>query len=131
MKDLIEKALGSKVWVVVGANTNTSKFGNKIYRRLKTAGYVTYPMNPAYEKVDGDICYSSPADLPQIPGCANIVVAPAKGRTLLQPLYDRGIRLLWFQPGAYDQQIIDEAVAKGFEVIFDYCVLIELNNGGM
>jgi predicted CoA-binding protein len=59
-----------------------------------------------------------------------MVVSPEKGRTLLQPLYDKGIRLLWFQPGAYDKQILDEAVAKGFDIIYDYCVLIELNNAG-
>ncbi len=130
MKNLIEKALDSKTWVVVGATTNSAKFGNKIYRRLKSAGYHVYPMNPVYSEVDGDPCYPTPGDLPQIPDCANMVVAPDKGRALLQPLFESGVRLLWFQPGAYDKQILDEAVAKGFDIIYDYCVLIELNNIG-
>lgn len=130
MKNLIDKALDGKTWVVVGATTNTAKFGSKIYRRLKSAGYQTYPVNPFHKEIDGDICYASPVDLPQIPDCASMVVAPEKGRMLLQPLFDSGIRLLWFQPGAYDKQLLDEAVAKGFDIIYDYCVLIELNNTG-
>lgn len=128
MNDLIQKALNGQSWVVVGANTNTGKFGNKIYRRLKSAGYTVYPMNPFHEEIEGARCYASPSDLPQVPDCASMVVSPEKGRALLQPLYDRGIRLLWFQPGAYDQRLLDESVAKGFDIIYDYCVLIELNN---
>lgn len=130
MKNLIERAIRSNTWVVVGATVHVSKFGNKIYRRLKTAGYQTLAMNPVYEMVDGDPCYPSPLALPLVPDCASMVVSPDKGRSLLQPLYDRGVRLLWFQPGAYDDQILDEAVAKGFDIIYDYCVLIELNNFG-
>lgn len=130
MKALINKALESKIWVVAGANVNPSKFGNRIYRRLKNAGYLTYPMNPVYQEIDGDLCYQGPEELPQIPDCVNMVVSPDKGRALLQPMHDRGIRLLWFQPGSYDQPLLDEAVAKGFDIIYDYCVLIELNNIG-
>lgn len=128
MKALIEKALASKVWVVVGATVNPMKFGNKIFRRLKQAGYDTLPMNPAYSTVDGDPCYPNPSALPRVPECANMVVGPDKGRLLLAPLYEKGIRLLWFQPGAYDQRLLDEASSMGFEIIYDYCVLIELNN---
>lgn len=130
MKNLIEKALNGKTWVVVGANTNHGKFGNKIFRRLKSAGYLVYPLNPFHDEIEGNRCYATPADLPGIPDCASMVVSPDKGRALLQPLFDQGIRLLWFQPGAYDQRILDEAVAKGFDIIYDYCVLIELNDTG-
>lgn len=130
MKELVKRALESKIWVVAGANVNPSKFGNRIYHRLKNAGYLTYPMNPVYQEVDGDLCYPSPEQLPQVPDCVNMVVSPDTGRTLLQPMYDQGIRLLWFQPGSYDQKLLDDAIAKNFDIIYDYCVLVELNNIG-
>lgn len=130
MKQLIEQALESSIWTVVGATTNQAKFGNKIYRRLKAAGYRVYALNPVYADIEGDPCYGNPGDLPETPECASIVVAPDKGQHLLQPLYDRGVRLLWFQPGAYDQKLLDDAVAKGFDIIYDYCILVELNNTG-
>ncbi len=130
MKALIRKALESEIWAVAGANVNPSKFGHRIYNRLKSAGYRTYPMNPVYQEIDGAPCYPTPAELPQIPDCVNMVLSPDRGRALLQPMYDRGIRLLWFQPGSYDQRLLDDAVAKGFDIIYDYCVLIELNNIG-
>lgn len=130
MKALINKALESKIWVVAGANVNPSKFGNRIYHRLKNAGYQTYPMNPSYQEVDGEKCYPNPQALPQIPDCVSMVVSPDIGKTLLQPMYDQGIRLLWFQPGSYNQELLDEAIAKNFEIIYDYCVLVELNTIG-
>ncbi len=130
MEMRIKKALDGKTWAVAGANVNPAKFGNRIYLRLKQAGYTTYPMNPVYSEIDGDPCYSSPEELPSVPDCVNMVLSPDKGIALLKPMYEKGIRLLWFQPGSFDQQILDEAVAKGFEIIYDHCVLIELNNTG-
>lgn len=130
MRQLVDKALAGKVWAVVGATDNTQKFGYKIYRRLKDGGYQTYPLNPFHTEICGDCCYDSPQALPEVPDCVNMVVGPEKGRAMLQPLYDKGVRLLWFQPGAYDGRLLDEAAAMGFEVISGYCVLIELGKIG-
>jgi len=130
MRQLIDKALQGEVWVVVGATDNPQKFGNKIFRRLKNAGYRTYPLNPFHREIQGDCCYGTPAELPEVPDCVNMVVGPEKGRTQLKPLYERGARLLWFQPGSYDSALLDEAAAMGFEVIHGSCVLIELGQIG-
>ena len=46
--------LEQKIWAVVGANNNPNKYGNIIYKKLKSRGYEVYPINPKYEKVDGE-----------------------------------------------------------------------------
>jgi len=127
MNNLIQKALKSSCWAVAGATRNTNKFGNRIYKRLKSEGYRVYPLNPVYSDVEGDLCYDSPSAFPETPDCVSMVISPSKGLLLLDPLYASGVRLLWFQPGAYDDEIINAAQRKGFEVIYDHCVLVELN----
>jgi len=49
--------LEKKVWAVVGASDNPEKYGNLIYKKLKSRGYRVYPVNPNYETIDGDKCY--------------------------------------------------------------------------
>jgi len=51
---LDEKMLEKKVWAVVGASDNPEKYGNLIYKKLKSRGYRVYPVNPNYETIDGD-----------------------------------------------------------------------------
>lgn len=127
MKALIERALDGKVWAVVGATRNTGKFGYRIMKRLQNAGYLVYPLNPMYPDIEGEPCYSTPNDLPQVPDCVSMVVGPEKGMLLLDGLYRLGVRILWFQPGAYDDAIIEKAEALGFRTIYGPCVLVELN----
>lgn len=54
---LEEKMLEKKIWAVVGANQDPEKYGNMIYRKLKTRGYDVYAVNPMYETVEGDKCF--------------------------------------------------------------------------
>ena len=49
----IQAMLQKKVWAVVGATNNETKFGHKIFRLLEKAGYQVYPVNPGLETVLG------------------------------------------------------------------------------
>jgi predicted CoA-binding protein len=40
--------LEKKIWAVVGANNDPDKYGNIIYKKLKSRGYEVYPVNPKY-----------------------------------------------------------------------------------
>ena len=40
IKEYIKEFLAQKTWAVVGASKDPSKFGNKVYRRLKKCGYI-------------------------------------------------------------------------------------------
>jgi uncharacterized protein len=59
-----ESMLEKKIWAVIGANNDPDKFGNIIYKRLKSEGYTVYPVNPMYEEVEGDPCYPDLESLP-------------------------------------------------------------------
>lgn len=58
--------LESNIWAVAGANTDPSKYGNMIYRKLRSKGYRVYPVNPLYDMVEGYKCYKSLSELPEI-----------------------------------------------------------------
>ena len=45
MEDLVRAFVDERVWAVVGVSTNPSKYGNKIFRDLREAGYTVYGVN--------------------------------------------------------------------------------------
>jgi len=126
MNKLINEVLKSNIWAVVGATTNEAKFGYKIFMRLKNAGYEVYPVNPMYDEIDGDKCYDSVEDLPVKPDCVDMVVSPKRGKAMLEGMKLKGVENVWFQPGTYDDEIIELFEENGFKLIYDHCVLVEL-----
>ena len=120
-----ESMLGKKVWAVVGANDNPEKYGNMIYRKLKSRGYEVYPVNPNYEEIDGDICYVNLSSLPKVPDVIDMVVSPKIGKGTIEEASKLGIKNVWLQPGTYNDEIITLLEQKNMEYV-KACVLVAL-----
>jgi predicted CoA-binding protein len=60
----MSEMLKLKKWAVVGATNNQEKFGFKIFKALKQAGYDVMPVNPGIEEILGVKCYPSLEKLP-------------------------------------------------------------------
>lgn len=122
---LEETMLEKKVWAVVGANRNHEKFGNRIYRKLKSKGYEVYAVNPGYDTVEGDPCYPDLASLPVVPDVLNFVIPPARGITVVEEAASLGIRYLWLQPGTHDDALMARIAKLGLEAV-QACVLVAM-----
>lgn len=122
---LEERMLAKKIWAVAGANEDPAKYGNKIFRKLLSAGYTVYPVNPMYESVEGRPCYKDLSSLPEKPGVVNMVVSPKRGRPILEEAARLGIENIWFQPGTHDDELLEFAAEKGLNTI-QSCVLTAL-----
>lgn len=120
---LEEQMLGKNVWAVVGANQNPEKYGNMIYKKLKSRGYEVYAVNPVYHTIEGDPCYKDLSSLPKIPEVVNMVVSPKRAIPFLEEAAKLGIRYVWFQPGTYDDEVIRIANGLGLEWV-QACILV-------
>ncbi len=121
-----KEMLDRKVWAVIGATPDPEKFGYKIYKKLKDHGYTVYGVNPKYESIDGDQLYPSLKELPEKPECINMVVNPKLSKAALEEIGAIGIEYVWFQPGTFDEDVIDTAEEKGMKIVFYDCVLVAL-----
>jgi predicted CoA-binding protein len=119
---LEDMMLEQKVWAVVGANNDPHKYGNIIYKKLKSRGYEVYPVNPKYEKVEEDPCYPDLSSLPRKPEVINMVVAPKHGKAIIEEAGRLGIKYIWLQPGTYDDEIMELINNKGLQAV-QACVL--------
>lgn len=120
--------LDKKVWAVIGANPDPSRFGYKIYKKLKSCGYTVYGVNANYSEVEGDKIYRSISELPEKPDCIDMVVRPSISEEYLDEIKENGIEYVWFQPGTFDDEVIKKAESLGLNTVYknNACVLVEL-----
>lgn len=126
MEKNIENMLSLKNWAVAGSTHNPDKFANKIYNKLKSMGYNVFSINPGGQDVDGDVSYKSLTDLPLKPDVIDMVINPIAGRKIIADAINVGVRNIWFQPGAENEELIKMAESAGLRVIHNRCVLVEL-----
>lgn len=122
---LEETMLEKKIWAVIGANQDTEKYGNMIYRKLKNRGYEVYPVNPMYDLIEGDKCYKNLSELPVKPEVIDMVVSPKRGRSFIQEAANLGIKYIWLQPGTYDDELLSQINDLGLQSV-KACVLVAL-----
>jgi uncharacterized protein len=124
--DQIRAMLDLKVWAVLGATDNEDKFGYKIFKLLKKAGYKVFPVNPGLESVLGEKCFPSLSALPVKPDAVNFVVPPKVGEPIIAECAALGIRNVWLQPGANADNVVNAAKKEDLNVIHKSCILVEL-----
>ncbi len=120
-RDMAEK----QVWAVIGVTPDKSKFGNRIYLKLKNLNKTVYAINPKYDTVEGDVCYKSLKDLPEVPEVIDFVVNPYAAKEYIKEAKELGVKNLWFQPGTYTEELLTKSEGQGFEVV-TACVLVDM-----
>lgn len=122
---LIQDFLSQPLWAVVGASSNQSKYGYKVYAKLKELNYTVMPVNPNLEAIDGDACYPSVNALPVKPDAVSIIVPPKVTEQVILNCITGGIKKVWMQPGAESSDAIKLCEDNDIQVIHHRCILIE------
>ena len=124
--DVKNEMLEKKNWAVVGVSPNEEKFGFKVFDKLKNHHYIVYGINPKYEEVRGEKIYKNLDEVVDKVECINFVVNPKITYKMMENLDPSIVKYLWFQPGAYDDKVLELGKEKGFNMVSDSCVLVEL-----
>jgi predicted CoA-binding protein len=123
----IEVFLKASTFAVAGASQDRSKYGNKVFRAIVASGRTVYPLNPTAPEVEGHPAFASIAELPVVPESLSIVTPPNVTRLIIQQAIAAGVKNVWMQPGAEDDQASQAAREAGLNVIDDgSCVLVLL-----
>jgi len=109
---------------VIGATDHPRKYGGIIYRDMKARGFPVFAVNPYRDTVDGDQCWRSVKDLPEVPTIAVFVVPAKRGLGVLAECAEAGIRNIWIQPGASSPDLRAALDAGDFNWITDACVMV-------
>ena len=123
MQDLINEFIAQKRFAVVGATSNTRKYGYKIFENLRRRGYEVYPVNPRIKELEGITCYPSLADIPVKINVVDFVVPPEVTETVLEECKRLGLNRIWLQPGSESEAAIAFCHENGMKVVHSICVM--------
>jgi predicted CoA-binding protein len=124
MEDLIKEFMAQKRFAVVGATDNTEKYGNQIFKNLKSRGYEVYPVNPKLQELEGAKCYHSLADIPVKVDVVDFVVPPGVTEEILKECQRLGLNRIWLQPGSESEAAIAFCRENDLKVVHDTCVML-------
>jgi predicted CoA-binding protein len=121
---LISDFVNRRTWAVVGASQDPLKFGNRVFRSLRDAGYIVYPVNPKGGELDGATVYPTLADLPEQPEVVDFVVPPPVTEQVVKEAHKLGLARIWMQPGAESEAAIAYCHEHGLQVVYDACAMV-------
>lgn len=110
--------------MVTGVSRDPEKFGSRVYRALKSAGYEVFAVNPYVDCVDGDPCYPSISNVPAMVDCLVTVTPP---QFTLEHIKEAGhlrIPFVWMQPGSESNSACNLAYANSMETIAGGAVIL-------
>jgi uncharacterized protein len=115
---------------VTGVSNKRELTGNVIYRKLKTAGYKVFGVNPETPTFDGDVCYP---DLSSIPGGVDgvvIVNRPEVTTIIARQCAEAGVPRVWMHQSlvkagtSVSTEAVELCRAHGISLIAGACPMM-------
>jgi predicted CoA-binding protein len=123
-KALIEDFIAQKSLAIVGVSRAGNKFGNGIYRELKTKGYSLFILHPKAAQLEGVPAYKDFSSLPEKVGGVIVNIKPQQAETIVRAASAAGITRIWLQQGSSSQAAIDFCNQNGVSLVHDECILM-------
>lgn len=120
----INDFLVQKKLALIGISRSGKKFGNMIFKELKSKGYQIFPINPNVETIQGEHCYPSLKALTERVGGVIVVVPPVQTEKIVYDVASAGIKQVWMQQGSESKSAIQFCKENGISVVEGECILM-------
>ena len=114
----------NKKIAVFGVSQDSTKYGYKIFRTLAEKGFEVYGINPKGGEINGRKLYPSLAEVPAPVDVAVMVIPPAALEAAVGACKQKGVKEIWFQPGAQQDRAFVLATAAGIRAV-NACFMAE------
>lgn len=111
---------------LVGASNDPQKYGNRIFRVMRSKGYPVIPVNHRAKEIESVTSYQdlSAALEDHSPGLVVYVVPPPITLKSLKEAKRLGLTRIWIQPGAGDPEVDRYLEDHQFDYMHS-CVMVE------
>ena len=100
---------------ILGASSNRAKFGNKALRAFRAQGFTVVPINPREADVEGEPAFKSVLEYPGTIDEASVYLPPALGVAAMDEIKQKGIPVVWLNPGADGEAVVARARTLGLD----------------
>ena len=111
---------------VVGMSTNEKKPAHFVPKYLIEHGFNVIPVNPTASEILGRKSYPRIMDVPQHIDIVDVFRRSEEVPALVDDAVKKGgLRVIWMQSGIYNEAAEKMAKEKGFDVVFNRCMMEE------
>src|SRR3954469_13616295 len=118
----------SQTVAILGASPKPDRYAYKAFRMLRDHGHRAIPINPAFEDILGEKCYSNIADAPKPIDTVTLYLGEARSNPLISEIIAAKPRRIIMNPGAENAELAEKTEDAGIEVI-EGCTLVMLQTG--
>jgi predicted CoA-binding protein len=113
---------------VLGASRKPKRYSHKAMKMLRDYGHRAVPVNPAFDEIIGEKCYTRVGDIPDKIDTVTLYLGKARSDPLIDEIVDLAPRRIIMNPGAENTDLATKARERGIEVVED-CTLVMLRSG--
>lgn len=114
--------------MILGASLKPDRYAFRAFEMLREYGHHPIPVNPAYQEILGERCYSSIKNVTQKVGTVTLYLGKKRSDPLINDIVAAGPRRIIMNPGAENPDLARKAKAAGIEVV-EGCTLVMLRSG--
>ena len=127
LETAIAQFFASSAFGVVGASNNRQKYGNKVLRVYLQHQKKVYPVNPHEAVIEGLNAVPRIFELPPEVKSISIITPPQITQKIVLEAISHGIKNIWMQPGAENDEAISQCKDQAINVIAGGpCILVTL-----
>ena len=122
----LKKFYSMKNIAVVGMSGTEGKAANYVPQYMIEQGYNIIPVNPNSPQIMSRRSYQTTSAIPENVQIVN-VFRPSKDvpDVVKDALKKDGVKLIWMQEGIYSKEAEDLALARGIDVVYNRCMMVE------
>ncbi len=120
----VDEFLNCKRLAVAGVSRSGKKFGNSVFKELRSKGYAVYPVNPNAGEIDGVKTYPGLTSLKGMVDGAVFVVPPDQTELLVRDAASAGVKYIWMQQGSESDEAINFCRENGIKTVHGECILM-------
>jgi len=114
---------GVKTIAVVGFSPRPGRPSNNISRSMQRYGFRIIPVRPAISEGLGEKAYRELSAVPEPIDLVNVFRAGEFIPAIVDDCLRLGVKKIWMQEGAINEEAAERAVAGGMIVVMDRCIL--------
>lgn len=118
-----EMLTGVKTIAVVGFSPRPGRPSNNISRAMQRYGFRIIPVRPAISEGLGEKAYRDLSAVPDAIDLVNVFRAGEFIPAIVDECLRLGLKKIWMQEGAVNEEAAERAVAGGMTVVMDRCIL--------
>jgi hypothetical protein len=112
---------------IIGVSEKKTKFGNTIFKELKSKNIDVYQIHKSFKSLNFHPCYTSLTDIPKKVEGIILNVKREKTKSLIEEYFNQGITNFWIQQGSDSLEAREFTTKHSINTIYGKCILMFAN----